>query len=50
MYLKDPVMPSQEVLNVNYLIQPIPIAVKPTGKKMRYLVRCKRALMRILGR
>ena len=49
-YLKDPVMPSQEVLDVSYLIQPIPVPVKPTGKKMRYLVRCKKALMRRLGR
>ena len=50
MYLKDSVMPSQEVLDVSYLIQPIPIPVKPTGKKMRYLVRCKKALMRRIGR
>ena len=49
-YLKDPVMPSQEVLDVSYLIQPIPVPVKPTGKKMRYLVRCKKALMRRFGR
>lgn len=50
LYLKEPVMPSPEVLDVSYLIQPIPIPVKPTGKKMRYLVRCKKALLRRLGR
>lgn len=49
-YHKNPVMPSEEVMKVNYLIQPMPVQIKPTGKMIRFLVRCKRWLYRKIKR
>lgn len=46
LYNKEPVIASKEVMDVNYLIKPIPVAIKPTGKKIRFLVRCKRFIVR----
>lgn len=46
LYTKEPVTASREVESVNDLIKPIPVAVSPTGKKMRFLVRTKRFINR----
>lgn len=43
-YKKEPVYPSKEVLEVMDVIKPIPIARKNTSKKVRELVKKKRAL------
>ncbi len=48
LYKKAPVRASQEVLDINYWIRPIPIPCSPTGKKMRFLVRLKRFIIRKL--
>lgn len=47
-YTKKPVTPSKEVMGVNYLIQPMPVACAKTGKRKRFLVRCKRFIIRKL--
>lgn len=47
-YIKPPVKASEEVMNINYLIKPVPVARSKTGKKIRFLVRLKRFIIRKL--
>lgn len=48
MYHEKPILPSKEVLDVNYLIRPVPIACAKTGKMTRFFVRLKRFIIRKL--
>ncbi len=47
-YTKEKITPSDEVLKVSDLIQPIPVAIKNTSSRMRFFVRCKRWVIRKL--
>ncbi len=49
-YNNQPVQASQEVMDVNYIIKPVPVACAHTGKKIRFLVRCKKFIIRKLHR
>lgn len=48
LYHEKPVLPSKEVLNVNYLIRPVPVQCANTGKTTRFFVRLKRFIIRKL--
>lgn len=45
-YLNDPIMLSKEVMEVNNLIKETPVALAHTGKKMRFLIRVKKFIIR----
>lgn len=47
-YKHQAIMPSKEVMDVNYLIKPVPVQCAPTGKVKRFLVRLKKFIIRKL--